>query len=869
MAVLVRDALSSELIPTPNTGVTGSNLEIMWVLVRASKHRSVLVASAYRVPVNTVRQLSTDLDDLECQMQFMLASYPRATFLITGDFNDCLLRAKSGGSPSALQSLFSAYQMQITNQKQATYRPAGSLLDVIATNRPDLVRRTGVTRCHYGGPHDYTRVLIENDNQLATTNSNVYRRALSKIDVPGFNERLSGVDWTPVIYSGTTDRKWQSFVQIMTRQLDEVAPLRRVRERQHVPPPLSAETQLLHRRRRAALSAGDRPEYKRLNRLCRAAVRRESRERYEGELARGDRGGLWRVLRPVLGSKREQREVPRMTPDALNDYYVTVGPRTAASVPAPIAHVPVRLPRVVTSEFCVQTVDIDALHAAIVTMKPSGSTGLDGISVLMLQRFFLGAGHALLDVVNSSLASGFVPRAWKHALVTPIPKGKVSAEPSDTRPISLLPAIMKVVERIVQSQLTGYLEQNDLLADAQHGYRKHRSTESALHVITDKILHAMDSGKISLLVCLDLSKCFDVVPHSKLLEKLALYGIDTAWFQSYLSDHTQQVRIRSAEGRDMLSRSRGNDIGVFQGGALSCILYMLFSNDLSLHVPDDVTIVQYADDTQLLVSGRKKDIQRLTTSMEHALRKVFDWFCHNGMKLNAKKTQMLVLGTPAMLRNLPPVTLRFSGSVIPDSGVVKNLGVMLDRHLSFEAHVDYMTKKCTGILIALSHARHVVPRKTMKCIVEALALSIVRYCLSVYGSCGATQLHRVQKMVNFCVRVVTGKRRYDHISDSLEQLGWLDARRLVAYHTVSVLERILVTCQPESLFSTIGARARQRHDHETRQADQFTLPAIRTECGRRRLCYRGVTMLNSVSAEPGAPGFRSTVRREVRTVNLE
>ena len=169
----------------------------------------------------------------------------------------------------------------------------------------------------------------------------------------------------------------------------------------------------------------------------------------------------------------------------------------------------------------------------------------------------------------------------------------------------------------------------------------------------------MDSGKISLFVCLDLSKCFDVVPHSKLLEKLALYGIDTAWFQSYLSDHTQQVRIRSAEGRDMLSRSRGNDIGVFQGGALSCILYMLFSNDLSLHVPDDVTIVQYADDTQLLVSGRKKDIQRLTTSMEHALRIVFDWFCHNGMKLNAKKTQMLVLGTPAMLRNLPPVTLRF------------------------------------------------------------------------------------------------------------------------------------------------------------------------------------------------------------------
>ena len=121
-----------------------------------------------------------------------------------------------------------------------------------------------------------------------------------------------------------------------------------------------------------------------------------------------------------------------------------------------------------------------------------------------------------------------------------------------------------------------------------------------------------------------------------------------------------------------------------------------------------------------------------------------------------------------MLRNFPPVPIRFSGTVISDSGVVKNLGVMLDRQLSFEAHVNYMTKKCTGILIALSHARHVVPRKTLKFIVEALALSIVRYCLPVSGSCVITQLHRVQKMMSFWVRVVSGKRRYDHVSDSLE-----------------------------------------------------------------------------------------------------
>ena len=256
-------------------------------------------------------------------------------------------------------------------------------------------------------------------------------------------------------------------------------------------------------------------------------MRADSRARYEGELARGGRSALWRVLRPVLGRKQQQCEVPDITPDALNDYYVTVGVRTAASVPSATVPVPSLLPRVLTCSFRVQPVDIDTLCAAVVSMKTSSSTGLDGISVHMLQIFFPGLGHALLDIVNSSLVSACVPREWKHALVTPIPKGKVSAEPSDTRPISLLPAVMKLVERIVQIQLSGYLEQHALLADAQHGYRKQRSTETALHVVTDKVLHAMDRGEISILVLLDLSKCFDVVSHEKLLEKLSLYGIDT------------------------------------------------------------------------------------------------------------------------------------------------------------------------------------------------------------------------------------------------------------------------------------------------------------------------------------------------------
>ena len=173
----------------------------------------------------------------------------------------------------------------------------------------------------------------------------------------------------------------------------------------------------------------------------------------------------------------------------------------------------------------------------------------------------------------------------------------------------------------------------------------------------------MDGSEISIMVTLDLSKCFDVVPHSKLLEKLCAYGIHTDWFSSYLHGHTQQVRLRGKSGGAgtgraagergarpagpprgarpagdyQLSNTRDINSGIFQGGALSCILYALYSNDFSSFIGDNVTTVCYADDSTLLTSGRKSDLRLVISRMEAALSSAYQWFSHNGMKVNAKK----------------------------------------------------------------------------------------------------------------------------------------------------------------------------------------------------------------------------------------
>ena len=133
----------------------------------------------------------------------------------------------------------------------------------------------------------------------------------------------------------------------------------------------------------------------------------------------------------------------------------------------------------------------------------------------------------LTVIVNTSLTTGVFPEIWKHAMVIPLLKKGDQENVSNYRPISLLPILSKIVEKIVSNQLLDFLLKNNLLSNSQHGFRPNLSTESALLKITDAIYRNMDSKRISLLTLCDLSKAFDSVSHSILLKKCAILNTDS------------------------------------------------------------------------------------------------------------------------------------------------------------------------------------------------------------------------------------------------------------------------------------------------------------------------------------------------------
>ena len=216
------------------------------------------------------------------------------------------------------------------------------------------------------------------------------------------------------------------------------------------------------------------------------------------------------------------------------------------------------------------------------------------------------------------------------------------------------------------------------------------------------------------------------------------------------------------------------------------------------------------------------------------------------MKVNAAKTQMIVLGTKQMLKDLPPVSIRLAGTTVNESTTVKNLGIVMDRTLSFHNHVSNVVSKSTGVLLALTHVRHVLPKPAVKPIVTSLVMSMVRYCLSVYGTCGATEQRRLQKVINFCARVISGRRKRDHISDVLAEMKWLSAEHLIQYHRICSIRRIVTTGHPSAIAETLVTQV--NHGHDTRNASRLRLPRIRTEAGRRQLLYSGVDAYNRFCA---------------------
>ena len=171
-----------------------------------------------------------------------------------------------------------------------------------------------------------------------------------------------------------------------------------------------------------------------------------------------------------------------------------------------------------------------------------------------------------------------------------------------------------------------------------------------------------------------------------------------------------------------------------------------------------------------------------------------------------------------------------------------------------------------GQQVPLINTQTVIPQSVLVTLVQGLVFSVLRYCLPVYGASNVTQRKRLQKLVRFAARVVSGRRKHDHVSDVIDALGWLHVDSLYKYHYLVLLRKILATAEPQGLAGGLTTR-QSVHGRDTRQSGMLQTPSIRSESGRRRYLFTAVSEYNGLPSEMRSlsyPAFKRALKEYLR-----
>ena len=237
-----------------------------------------------------------------------------------------------------------------------------------------------------------------------------------------------------------------------------------------------------------------------------------------------------------------------------------------------------------------------------------------------------------------SIESGIFPDSWEIARVAPIFKSGSTEDRSNYRPISVLPVVSRLFEKLIYDQLYEYLDSNMHLFKDQYGFRNLHSVVSCLLNCTNDWYVNIDRGKFTAMIFIDLKKAFDTVDHQILLNRMRNYGIDGLehqWFSSYLDNRRQFCKVNGVS-----SDLAEINIGVPQGSCLGPLLFLIYINDLPFALKR-AKATMYADDTAISFSS--DNIEEIDAVVNAELACLEKWLQGNKLSLNVVETQAMII----------------------------------------------------------------------------------------------------------------------------------------------------------------------------------------------------------------------------------
>ena len=491
------------------------------------------------------------------------------------------------------------------------------------------------------------------------------------------------------------------------------------------------------------------------------------------------------------------------------------------------------------------TIDYKTLDEIMSHLKPS-TCALDVLPTSFFKNVFNCFASELIQIINNSLLSGIFPETLKTAVIKPLLK-KSSLDPlllNNYRPISNLPFISKIIEKVVYQQLSNYLILNDLFDEFQSGFRPLHSTETALIKVLNDIRLNTDSGKISVLVLLDLSAAFDTVDHSILIDRLenwvGLSGTVLNWFRSYLRDRDYYVSIGN-----FVSDQIKMTCGVPQGSILGPLLFNLYMLPLG-HILKNNKIAyhNYADDTQIYIALSPNDYGPID-NLRQCIEQINSWMRYNFLQLNKDKTEIIVFG--AHDKRLK-ISAHLDSLSLQTKNQVRNLGVILDSDLNFNSHINSITKSAYYHLKNITRIRGFMSKQDLEKLIHAFISSRLDYCNGLLTGLPKGAVRKLQLVQNAAARVLTKTKKFEHITPILRSLHWLPVCQRIEFKVLLIVYKSLNGLGPkyisDLLLPYIPARPLR-----SAGTSLLNTPRVKTKHGESAFSYSASCIWNKLPEE--------------------
>lgn len=836
------------------------------------KKKSYIVFVLYRSPSSSIPRFLQLFEDW-CEDNI---TEKNSRIIICGDFNlNCL---ESNTNTMRLKNFM--HDMGFSNVvDEITHSTAtgGSLIDLVFTN-------TDLDITVFDSPkissHRNIKISLKNVPPNKTKTFKIETRG-KNIDYEQIESKLKLIRWNYT--ERDLNHRYDQFLANVLAILNEVAPKKRVKIFGHYKEFWTENVrQATQERDRSYKEYSNNKttenweKYKQKRNIAVKTIRNEKKNYLERKIDSNKNNPIemWKTLKTLVPNNHQENSLATidmgngeiisditLMPNGLNTFYIKSIIHITDAIDNNYSHsFPIRK-RITDNNLSNFTlINMVDLEKIVSSLKNKSSP--DEICVELLKKCFSAIRNPLLNIINSSLERCEVPNELKLSTIIPIPKVPNTNQAIHLRPINMINATAKVLEKAVYEQIVGYLERNKVICEYQSGFRSKHSCETALQCVLTDWKKSTEDNLCTIAVFLDLQRAFETVDRCRLIKKIESVGIDGMalnWIINYLSNRQQRLKLH-----EFYSERMQNDIGVPQGSILGPLLFLIYLNDI-VTIAEECKIHLFADDTLLYFSN--KDVHKCVDIMNSSLERVYRYCCANLLKVNVNKTKWMLLGEHKNNKN-ENIHIRLNDREIEKVNKFVYLGVTIDSQLKFKEHANQVIKTVAYKVNYLRRCSPYLSQWSKLMIYNSIILPHLNYCSTILFFLNQNEMTRLQKMQNRAMRIILQCSRLTPIAQMLQTLQWLPVKKLLEYQTLIFIFKVKIGHSPVYLQNKLTF-VTEIHEYNTRNKNNIKIDKYKKNSTYNSLFYKGVDNFNDLPQEIKDTGSIYSFKRRLKDFLLE